>query len=113
MYLEYLGGGQGGADFLAFVLPAGMFYKEKKAMTIQYHPESSPGPHDADICFEQVRLASSVERMKLLLHTRGTVGGQLRCCLCVECMTLTLGAALLICDAVHRHDEGREGALIP
>jgi carbamoyl-phosphate synthase small subunit len=32
---------------------AGMFYKEKKAMTIQYHPESSPGPHDADICFEQ------------------------------------------------------------
>ena len=34
---------------------AGMFYKEKNAMTIQYHPESSPGPHDADICFEQVR----------------------------------------------------------
>lgn len=33
---------------------AGMFYKEKNAMTIQYHPESSPGPHDADICFEQV-----------------------------------------------------------
>jgi carbamoyl-phosphate synthase small subunit len=32
---------------------AGMFFKEKKAMTIQYHPESSPGPHDADICFEQ------------------------------------------------------------
>ena len=24
-----------------------------KAMTIQYHPESSPGPHDADVCFEQ------------------------------------------------------------
>ncbi len=32
---------------------AGMVYAEKKAMTIQYHPESSPGPHDADICFQQ------------------------------------------------------------
>lgn len=32
---------------------AGMVWKEKKAMTIQYHPEASPGPHDADICFEQ------------------------------------------------------------
>ena len=32
---------------------AGMVYAEKKAMTIQYHPESSPGPHDADICFDQ------------------------------------------------------------
>ncbi|KAG2426313.1 hypothetical protein HXX76_013070 [Chlamydomonas incerta] len=32
---------------------AGMVYKDKKAMTIQYHPEASPGPHDADVCFEQ------------------------------------------------------------
>lgn len=32
---------------------AGMVYPSKKAMTIQYHPEASPGPHDADICFEQ------------------------------------------------------------
>ncbi|KAG1662591.1 hypothetical protein FOA52_002988 [Chlamydomonas sp. UWO 241] len=32
---------------------AGMLYAAKKAMTIQYHPESSPGPHDADICFQQ------------------------------------------------------------
>lgn len=32
---------------------AGMLYPAKKAMTIQYHPEASPGPHDADICFEQ------------------------------------------------------------
>jgi carbamoyl-phosphate synthase small subunit len=30
-----------------------MVYKDKKAMTIQYHPEASPGPHDADVCFEQ------------------------------------------------------------
>ncbi|MEW5297685.1 MAG: hypothetical protein WDW38_006859 [Sanguina aurantia] len=32
---------------------AGMLYPAMKAMTIQYHPEASPGPHDADICFEQ------------------------------------------------------------
>lgn len=32
---------------------AGMVFKDKKAMTIQYHPEASPGPHDADVCFEQ------------------------------------------------------------
>jgi carbamoyl-phosphate synthase small subunit len=31
---------------------AGMVYKEKMAMTIQYHPEASPGPHDSDPCFE-------------------------------------------------------------
>lgn len=32
---------------------AGMVWKDKQAMTIQYHPEASPGPHDADVCFEQ------------------------------------------------------------
>eukprot|EP00882_Tetradesmus_deserticola_P003352 GHRQ01003548.1.p1 GENE.GHRQ01003548.1~~GHRQ01003548.1.p1 ORF type:complete len:464 (+),score=206.82 GHRQ01003548.1:50-1441(+) len=32
---------------------AGMVYPAKKAMAIQYHPEASPGPHDADTCFEQ------------------------------------------------------------
>lgn len=32
---------------------AGMVWAEKNAMTIQYHPEASPGPHDADVCFEQ------------------------------------------------------------
>jgi carbamoyl-phosphate synthase small subunit len=31
-----------------------MMWKDKKAMTIQYHPEASPGPHDADVCFDQV-----------------------------------------------------------
>jgi carbamoyl-phosphate synthase small subunit len=30
-----------------------MVWPAKKAMTIQYHPEASPGPHDADVCFEQ------------------------------------------------------------
>jgi hypothetical protein len=24
-----------------------------QAMSIQYHPEASPGPHDSDICFDQ------------------------------------------------------------
>ena len=32
---------------------AGMVVSSKKAMAIQYHPEASPGPHDADVCFEQ------------------------------------------------------------
>ncbi|KAF8059196.1 hypothetical protein HT031_005368 [Scenedesmus sp. PABB004] len=32
---------------------AGMVWPAAKAMTIQYHPEASPGPHDADVCFEQ------------------------------------------------------------
>ncbi|KDD76846.1 small chain of carbamoyl-phosphate synthase [Helicosporidium sp. ATCC 50920] len=32
---------------------AGMLCSRHKAMTIQYHPEASPGPHDADVCFEQ------------------------------------------------------------
>ncbi|EFJ47406.1 hypothetical protein VOLCADRAFT_81499 [Volvox carteri f. nagariensis] len=42
---------------------AGMVYKEKKAMTIQYHPEASPGPHDADICFEQFVEMMRAERV--------------------------------------------------
>mmetsp|Transcript_28395 Transcript_28395/g.62406 ORF Transcript_28395/g.62406 Transcript_28395/m.62406 type:complete len:456 (+) Transcript_28395:140-1507(+) len=42
---------------------AGMVYKEKKAMTIQYHPEASPGPHDADICFEQFIGMMKAERV--------------------------------------------------
>ncbi|KAK9806878.1 hypothetical protein WJX72_005945 [[Myrmecia] bisecta] len=32
---------------------AGMLCTPQKAMSIQYHPEASPGPHDADVCFEQ------------------------------------------------------------
>ena len=32
---------------------AGLLCTSKKAMSIQYHPEASPGPHDADVCFEQ------------------------------------------------------------
>mmetsp|Transcript_315 Transcript_315/g.327 ORF Transcript_315/g.327 Transcript_315/m.327 type:complete len:466 (-) Transcript_315:287-1684(-) len=32
---------------------AGMLYPAKQAMTIQYHPEAAPGPHDADPAFAQ------------------------------------------------------------
>jgi carbamoyl-phosphate synthase small subunit len=32
---------------------AGLVAPSLKAMTIQYHPEASPGPHDADVCFQQ------------------------------------------------------------
>lgn len=31
---------------------SGIRYSSKSAMGIQYHPESSPGPHDADLCFD-------------------------------------------------------------
>jgi carbamoyl-phosphate synthase small subunit len=29
---------------------------------LQYHPEASPGPHDADICFEQYIEMMAAER---------------------------------------------------
>ena len=32
---------------------AGMFSEDLQMLTIQYHPEASPGPHDADVAFEQ------------------------------------------------------------
>ncbi|KAK9817498.1 hypothetical protein WJX74_010739 [Apatococcus lobatus] len=32
---------------------AGIVFPTLQAMGIQYHPEASPGPHDADICFSQ------------------------------------------------------------
>ena len=38
---------------------AGMVWPEMKAMTIQYHPEASPGTHDSDVC-----LADFVNMMK-------------------------------------------------
>ena len=44
---------------------AGMLSLSKKAMSIQYHPEASPGPHDADVCFEQF--------IKLLEAEKGAV----------------------------------------
>jgi len=31
---------------------AGMLCTSKNALSIQYHPEASPGPHDSDVCFE-------------------------------------------------------------
>ncbi|CAD7700529.1 unnamed protein product [Ostreobium quekettii] len=43
---------------------AGMVYEEKKAMTIQYHPEASPGPHDADVCFEKFVEMMRSEKLK-------------------------------------------------
>lgn len=41
---------------------AGMRYPAKKALTIQYHPEASPGPHDADICFDEFVAMMEAER---------------------------------------------------
>jgi carbamoyl-phosphate synthase small subunit len=44
---------------------AGMVWADKKAMTIQYHPEASPGPHDADVCFDQFIDMMAAERKVL------------------------------------------------
>lgn len=41
---------------------AGMVSEELNAMTIQYHPEASPGPHDADVAFEQFVTMMKLER---------------------------------------------------
>ena len=31
---------------------AGLMSPARKCLSIQYHPEASPGPHDADVCFD-------------------------------------------------------------
>jgi len=41
---------------------AGLVAPSLKAMTIQYHPEASPGPRDADICFLQFMEMMQKER---------------------------------------------------
>jgi len=41
---------------------AGLLAPSRKIMTIQYHPEASPGPHDADVCFEQYIAMMAAER---------------------------------------------------
>ena len=33
---------------------AGMVFPAMQAMSIQYHPEASPGPHDSDPCESQL-----------------------------------------------------------
>jgi len=32
---------------------AGIRLKNKKCFSVQYHPEASPGPHDAEYLFDQ------------------------------------------------------------
>lgn len=32
---------------------AGIKMKDKNVFSVQYHPEASPGPHDADYLFDQ------------------------------------------------------------
>ena len=46
---------------------AGMGYPAMRAMTIQYHPEASPGPHDSDPCFEDcVTMMKAAKREKAI-----------------------------------------------
>ena len=32
---------------------SGLLCTARKAMSIQYHPEASPGPHDGDVSFQR------------------------------------------------------------
>ena len=41
---------------------AGMLSKPLKALSIQYHPEASPGPHDGDVSFKQFVDMMAAER---------------------------------------------------
>jgi carbamoyl-phosphate synthase small subunit len=44
-----------------------MVYPAMRAMTIQYHPEASPGPHDSDPCFEDfVTMMKAAKREKAI-----------------------------------------------
>ena len=49
-----------------------------QAMSIQYHPEASPGPHDSDICFDQFIAMLEAERsggkVPLLRHSKTCLG---------------------------------------
>ena len=41
---------------------AGLLCTARKAMSIQYHPEASPGPHDGDVSFKQYVDMMAAER---------------------------------------------------
>ena len=41
---------------------AGLLCSARKAMSIQYHPEASPGPHDGDVSFKQYVDMMAAER---------------------------------------------------
>eukprot|EP00894_Picocystis_sp_ML_P003693 jgi/Pico_ML_1/54210/g4616.t1 len=43
-------------------------YPAEKAISIQYHPEASPGPHDADVCFEEF-IDMMLKARKLHVHS--------------------------------------------
>jgi len=46
---------------------AGLRMKSKKVFSVQYHPESSPGPHDSRYLFDQfVKNLSSVKKQQLV-----------------------------------------------
>lgn len=38
---------------------AGLAFSKQKLMSLQYHPEASPGPHDSDLGMVFFSLASS------------------------------------------------------
>ncbi|MHC5829345.1 MAG: glutamine amidotransferase-related protein, partial [Nostoc sp.] len=48
---------------------AGIRHKSLPVFSVQYHPEASPGPHDADYLFEQFVQAMRTARQPLLSET--------------------------------------------
>jgi carbamoyl-phosphate synthase small subunit len=42
----------------------GIRLKDKKAFSVQYHPEASPGPHDSNYLFDDFVALMSGEKQK-------------------------------------------------
>lgn len=43
---------------------AGLAFPERKLMSLQYHPEASPGPHDSDLAFGEFMQLMTQEKVK-------------------------------------------------
>lgn len=79
-------------------------------MSIQYHPEASPGPHDADICFEQVMLWCSAcgAPLRRMVRLFSACGAPLRCM--VRTCVLSAAHALAWAMVSARKRNGRSSA---
>jgi carbamoyl-phosphate synthase small subunit len=51
----------------------GLRLKSKKAFSVQYHPEASPGPHDSRYLFDEF-VAMVIENKKKVGNSKMAVG---------------------------------------